>query len=663
MEKEKTGLEKTNLQKERLDLQKLGFKSGIEIHQRLATREKLFCRCPAAIQDEAPVSGTLLRKLRAVAGELGVVDPAAAFEAARHKTFTYQLIAENACLVEQDEEPPAGLNKQALNMALTVSKMLNAQALDEIHVMRKMVADGSATSAFQRTALVALNGRIQTSLGDVAIPTICIEEESSGIVSRESDSVIYRLDRLGIPLIEIATDASLQSGAHVAETAEKIGRLLRSAGFAQRGLGTIRQDINVSIAGGTRVEIKGAQQLEDLAALAENEALRQHHLLQIAAELKRRGVNNTQTDAQKNAQTGAEHRTQENPHGVGKVAFGKPHGVSHHFKKAKSFLSQPIAEGKAVAMAIKLLFCKGLLGREIMPNHRFGTELSDYAKSKTGIKGIIHCDEDPTKYGLTPEDFKLISKELDCIEDDGWAIVVADELNAVKALHAVFDRCYTLEIPKETRKAEGQVSHFMRPLPGAARMYPETDVLPVVVTGAHVDGLELPKTTEERIANYIAKGLAPDMADRLVKSSEWELFDQLTKGSGGTNSTNAADGTNAKNADAKTVAWLLLEVKPTLRRAGVDVNIPQERMAAVLRLFSQGYITRAAVPDVLTLVAKEPNEHDAQKLAKAANLLRIRGTDLEKLCREHQNSFPDIIKRYRLQVDAGELKGLLEKKT
>ncbi|MBI2445373.1 Glu-tRNA(Gln) amidotransferase subunit GatE [Candidatus Micrarchaeota archaeon] len=614
---------------EKPDLQKLGFKAGIEIHQRLATDEKLFCHCPTRIREDAYAYGTLKRRLRAVAGELGTVDPAAAFEAARRKTFTYQLISENTCLVEQDEEPPRGLNQQALRCGLVMAKMLHAQPMDEVHVMRKTVADGSATSAFQRTALVAMDGHVETSKGIVTIPTVCIEEESSGIVTRVSDEVTYRLDRLGIPLIEIATGPDLQDGAHVQETAEKIGRLLRSTGFVQRGLGTIRQDINVSIADGTRVEIKGAQQLEDLAALAENEALRQHNLLQIAAELKRRGVKNADF---------------ANPHGVTRLAFGKPHGVSHHFTHAKAFLSQPIAEGKAVAMAIKLLFTKGLLGKELMPNHRFGTELSGYAKAKAGIKGIIHCDEDPVKYGLTQDDFNNISNELDCIEDDGWAVVVADELTAVRALHAVFDRCYTLEIPKETRKAEGRISTFMRPLPGAARMYPETDVLPAYVSTAEWDALPLPKTADERKADYEKLGLASDMAERLVRSNEWELFDQL-----------------AGKTEAKTLAWLLLEVKPALRRAGVDVNQPAERVAALLQLYSEEKITRAALQDLFALASKEP-QADLEKMVHTAKLARIRGPALKKLADEWGGNFGEVMKRYRLQVDAGELKGLLEKK-
>lgn len=601
---------------QRLDLKALGFKAGIEIHQRLATDEKLFCHCPTKIQEDAKPNGTLERRLRAVAGELGQVDPAAAFEAARKKTFTYQLIPENTCLVEQDEEPPRGLNRQALHSGLVVAKMLQAQAMDEVHVMRKTVADGSATSAFQRTALIALNGHVETSHGVVSIPTVCIEEESSGIVERKGDEVTYRLDRLGIPLIEIATGPDLKDGAHVQETAEKIGRLLRATGFVQRGLGSIRQDINVSIAGGARVEIKGAQQLEDLAALAENEALRQHRLLEIATELKRRGLK--------------------------AVAFGKPHGVSHHFKNAKSFLSGPIAEGKAAAFAIKLLFAKGLLGRELMPDHRFGTELSGYAKAKAGTKGIIHCDEDPHKYGLTPEDFAAISKELDCIEDDGWAIVVADELTAIKALRAVFERCYTLEIPKETRKAEGRISSFMRPLPGAARMYPETDVLPVIVSAADWDALELPKTADERKADYVAQGLQAEMAERLVRSSEWEMFDSLNQ-----------------VAEPKTVAWLLLEVKPALRRAGVNVDMPVERLADLLKLYAEEKITRAALQDLYALASKEP-QTNLDKLAHAASLSRIRGADLDKLARDLQGNFGEVMKRYRLQVDAGELKALLE---
>ncbi len=592
-----------------IDLHKLGFKSGIEIHQRLATSQKLFCHCPTKISEDAKPDGALTRKLRAAAGELGKVDPAAAFEASRKKTFEYQLFSENTCLVEQDEEPPTPLNPEALRCALVVAKILNAKPLDEVHVMRKTVADGSAVSAFQRTALVAVNGYLETPKGRVEIPTVCLEEESSGIVERTEGKVVYRLDRLGIPLVEIATDASLKDGSHVRETAEKIGLLLRSTGFVQRGIGSIRQDINVSIREGARVEIKGAQQLEDLKALAENEALRQEKLAEIRDELQRRGMKG--------------------------VAFGKPHGVSHIFAKAKPFLSKPLQEG-AMALAIKLLFCKGLIGKEIMPGHRFGTELSDYAKAKTGINGLVHCDEDPQKYGLTKEDFDAISKELDCIEDDGWAVVVADETTAIRALRAAFERCFTLEIPNETRRAEGMTSKFMRPLPGAARMYPETDVMPVCVTAEEWAALQLPKTTDERKKEYLSLGLGEEMAEKLVRSQEWEMFEQLS-------------GT----ANPKTVAWVLLDVKPSLRRQGMDA-IETEKLTEVLALEKAGKITKAAISDLLALASKE-KEVGAERLAEAANLTRITGSKLKALA-ESLGSFNEVMKRHRLRVDAGELK-------
>jgi len=255
-----------------IDYEKLGFKCGIEAHQQIEGK-KLFCQCPTTNSRKG--DGIMIsRKLRAVIGETGEVDKAAAFEMAKGKTFNYVGNKKEACLVELDEEPPHSINPEAVETALMIAKLLNANIVDEIQVMRKTVVDGSNTTGFQRTALIAQNGFIETSKGKVGIDTICLEEEACQKVKEEKANVVYRLDRLGIPLIEIATAPDIKDNEHAKETAEKIGMILRSTGKVKRGIGTIRQDVNVSIKGKNRVEIKGFQELKIMPKVIENEVKR-----------------------------------------------------------------------------------------------------------------------------------------------------------------------------------------------------------------------------------------------------------------------------------------------------------------------------------------------------------------------------------------------------
>jgi glutamyl-tRNA(Gln) amidotransferase subunit E len=261
------------------DYQKIGFKCGIEIHNRLNTKTKLFCNCKPRFSEVKPTE-VIKRKLRAVAGELGQVDVAALYEYLRDRNFLYQCYPEETCLKETDEEPPNSINKEALEVALQVGLLLKAEIPDEIHIMRKTVIDGSNTCGFQRTAVVGLNGSLETSLGKVRITNICLEEESSGIVDQKGDDITYRLDRLGIPLIEIGTAPDIKNPEHAREVAEKLGMIIRSTGKSQRGLGVTRQDINVSIAKGARVEIKGVQALDLIPQIIENEIKRQQELIE-----------------------------------------------------------------------------------------------------------------------------------------------------------------------------------------------------------------------------------------------------------------------------------------------------------------------------------------------------------------------------------------------
>jgi Glu-tRNA(Gln) amidotransferase subunit E-like FAD-binding protein len=264
-----------------MDYSKINFKCGLECHQQLEGR-KLFCDCPTIIKDEEKEKPDFefKRRLRVSAGESGKTDIAALAEQAKGKEFLYQGYNDCTCLVELDEEPPHEINKEALNVALKAALLLHCKPIDEVQVMRKIVVDGSNVSGFQRTALIAVDGYIETSLGKVKIPTVCLEEEAAKIVKRTEKQDIYNISRLGIPLIEVATDASIKNPEHAKEAASKIGMILRSVPGIKRGIGTIRQDVNMSVKNTPRVEIKGFQEFESIPKVLELEVERRLKIIE-----------------------------------------------------------------------------------------------------------------------------------------------------------------------------------------------------------------------------------------------------------------------------------------------------------------------------------------------------------------------------------------------
>lgn len=481
-----------------MSYEKLGLKCGIEIHQQLEGR-KLFCNCPALLRDEKP-DFIIKRKLRASAGESGVIDIAALQEQLRNKTFIYQGYYDTTCLVETDSEPPHEINQDALYVSLQFCQIVNANVSPVIQVMRKIVVDGSNTSGFQRTALIARGGKIETSEGNIGIMNISLEEDACKIVSENNDEKTYRLDRLGIPLIEIGTHPDIKSPEQCQETARKIGMLLRSLPLVKRGLGTIRQDVNVSIKGGKRIEIKGAQDLRQIPLLVELEVKRQTELLKIKDEL--RGVRLNEFEL---------------------------FDLTILLKECTSKIVVKTIEDGGKILGIKLHNFAGLVGRELQPNYRVGTEFSSRAKVKAGVGGIFHSDELPN-YGIEDKEVKLIRKKLKCAPKDAFILVANSEDRAKIALEAVYERAEQLfhGVPKEVRKANPDgTSSYMRPMPGAARMYPETDV-PLIVPD--LSEVELPELLEEKIIRYQNKfGLSNDLAQFVAKSDKVALFEQLVE--------------------------------------------------------------------------------------------------------------------------------------
>lgn len=227
--------------------------AGLEIHQQLDTK-KLFCSCDSELVDEIEeIDREFVRRLRPAKSEMGKVDRAALMEAEKQLKFRYQAPPGSSCLVEADEEPPHAADEEAIQVTLTLARMLDADVVDEIHFMRKIVIDGSNTTGFQRTALVAMHGTLEIDGKEISIPTICLEEDAARKVGVKGDEVTYRLDRLGIPLVEIATGPEMRSPQEVRKVAQALGSLMRATRKVKRGLGTIREDLNVSIPGGARV--------------------------------------------------------------------------------------------------------------------------------------------------------------------------------------------------------------------------------------------------------------------------------------------------------------------------------------------------------------------------------------------------------------------------
>lgn len=541
------------------------FKVGIEVHQQLNTG-KLFCNCPSEISDRE-ASLVVRRKLRATESEMGEIDPAALLESLRDREFFYEADKETSCLVELDEEPPGEMNREALEVAIQVSLMLGLEPVDEIHVMRKIVIDGSNTTGFQRTAIVSMGeGIIETSKGEVRVKSVCLEEESARIMETTQRSARYRLDRLGIPLIEVSTYPDITEEGQAREVAEYIGEVLRATGKVRRGIGTIRQDLNVSIEGGSRQEIKGVQELDLIEEVIRREVMRQKELLRIREILRERGAR-----------------------------VGNPVDVTEVFLGTKSkILRREISSGGKV-MSIPLFGFSGVLGKEIQPGRRLGTELANYSRVYGGIPGIFHTDELPG-YGISEEEVKSLYHHLGIEGKEDAAILVAGkEPFLSRSLEAVMRRVKLSmeEIPEETRKAlpDGN-TEFMRPLPGAARMYPETDVPPIPIHQELINKirLSLPELPREKAKKLISLGLREELANRLVRSEYLKVFEEAI---------------SSTNLSPNFIASFLLDTLKSLRREGVDLSSLRE--SDLLRLFelnSKGLLNKEGMIQVIKLLSK-----------------------------------------------------------
>ncbi len=546
------------------DHEELGLVAGLEIHQQLDTATKLFCDSPTVERDPETADRVITRHLHPTKSELGELDDAAVEESRVDREFTY-LAYDTTCLVEEDDEPPRHVDDEALSVALQIADLLDASVVDQAHVMRKLVIDGSNTSGFQRSILLGQGGEIETSEGPVSVVDLMLEEESAKRVEETDDGVVFSLDRLGVPLVEIGTGPDIRSPEQAREAAERIGLLLRSTGAVKRGLGTIRQDVNVSIAEGARVEVKGVQDLDGIEAIVDGEVGRQAELLAIREELRERDA-----------------------------SVGDTRDVTELFADTESGVIRGALDGgDGAVIAVPLYGFDGLVGREIQPDRRLGTELSDHAK-RHGAGGIFHTDELPA-YGVTADEVARLREAVDAGEDDAVAIVAADAETAGLAIEAAADRAAAaLEgVPEETRGAnddDAGTTRYLRPLPGAARMYPETDVPPVEPDPSDVDQPEL---LDEKAERYVESfGLDAGLAEQVAFGRRFPLFEA------------AVD----RGVDPTFAATTLESTTTEIRRDGAPVEaLTDDHFLGLFELVEDGDLAKEGVPEVLTALAERPD--------------------------------------------------------
>ena len=540
-------------------------KVGIEVHQQLGTPMKLFCHCPVIKSEELPLC--FERRLRPSQSELGRIDPAAVFEYNKGKVNLYRWNPESSCLVEADEEPPHPINLDAVGTTLLISLMLGSSIVDEVHVMRKIVIDGSNTSGFQRTAVVGLGGRLSYGGKSVGVQSVTVEEDSARVLGEDVRSRQYALDRAGVPLVEIALDPISDSPEEVEAAALQLGRSLRSTGKVARGLGTIRQDLNVSVMGGGVVEVKGVQKLNLIAKVVRYEAARQVGLIKISEAIKERGISSVSC-------------TTSDVTAVFKGAIGS--GILKRILKSGGSVYCVNAEGM-----------EGLIGFEPYPGIRLGKELAEIARTNS-LGGVIHSDEF-RKQGISEAEEEALRDAAGSRKGDALVLVAGDQGPALTVAVLVRERleAAVAGAPRETRAAtdEGE-TRFMRPRPGAARMYPETEIPEILVTPQWISRVSdsIPVPWEEKVNTFVTSyRLSRELALQVYDSNKADLFEGL-----------AHEGLGLDNS---VIASVVVELPIRLGREGADEDLlTGEVLAQTIRFIAHGLFAKEAAVDILRLV-------------------------------------------------------------
>ena len=540
------------------DYRAVGFKSGLEVHQQLLTERKLFCRCPAGRYSEN-YNAEILRHMRPTLSELGEYDGTALMEFKTKKEIIYRINRETVCTYEMDDTPPFEINDEALDIAFGIGMIYGSSMVDEVHIARKQYLDGSIPTGFQRTAIVCLDGSIPYNDREIQVIQLSIEEDSCREVSDIGHRRTYITDRLGMPLIETVTGPDMRTPQEVAEVGELIRRIARSTGKVRTGIGAARQDVNVSVTGGTRIEIKGVPRIPLIPLLTYNEAMRQWNLLRLRDELHRRGITPETFTATTTDVTKILRKTRYQP------------------------ITGAVTSGMKV-MCVLLKGFRGLLRWETQTDTHFSREISDRVRvisCLTTLPNIIHSDS-PSET-IASSEWSALKKTVGATEDDVIVLVWGDETDAPAGANEVVIRAKeaTIGVPSETRQAlRDGTNGFERILPGPDRMYPDTDLPPKKITAERLAKIRagLPAPVWEREKKYHDLGIPLHRAKTLAASAYARVFEEATGNHG---------------LNARFVSELLVDrLKPLKRKLGMNLKLTPELAGSLLNHLAEGKILR-----------------------------------------------------------------------
>lgn len=488
-----------------LDYQALGLMCGLEIHYQLDTRKKLFCRCPVGLRNDPP-DATIIRHMRPTLSELGEYDGTALMEFKTRKEVHYQLHYDTVCTYEMDDTPPFPVNQEALAIAIEIAMMLNCQIADEIHVSRKQYLDGSIPTGFQRTIAVGVDGWIPFRGRRIRIMQLCLEEDACREMRDQGHVIVFRTDRLSTPLVEVITHPDMHTPEEAMEVDRELGRILRLSGKVRRGIGSVRQDVNVSIRGGTRVEIKGVPRTGSIEKLVHYEAVRQHALLRLREELKLRGIN---------ADTCA------SEHADCTDIFAETGYAPIH---------DALRKGGVVA-AIKLTGFAGLLNTHVSPQRTFADEIKGRIRVIACLDEppiLLHSDEPESS---TLQEWPRVRERLKANYPDSVIVVWggAEDVRTAITEIGIRAREAIQGVPNETRQVMPTMdTDFERILPGPDRMYPDTDSPPIPVPAELIEEIRVrlahtPDHWRERYRDL----LSSELLEQLISANLIARFDDL----------------------------------------------------------------------------------------------------------------------------------------
>jgi len=584
----------------------VGVKVGLEIHQQLATNKKLFCNCTPLESDEYFTK--FQRKLRVSKSELGEFDPAVLFEKSKSKTIIYYANPKSSCLVEQDEEPPHELDEDAKKIALIIASSLKSNIFSEIYPMRKTVIDGSNTTGFQRTMLISQGGFYDVEGTKIGIQSICLEEDAAKILGEQGSIRKYGLERLGVPLVEIATEPFEVKPREVRKIALSLGRILRSTKKVKRGIGSIRQDVNISIKdGGVVIEVKGVQQLEQLEKVVEYEAKRQHGLLKISKKLREKNWIHNYKDDRKD--------------------------ITELFSKCKSKIIQNAIKKNQKIFAVSFRNMAGMFGYSPYEGIRLGKEVAELVRF-FGLGGIFHSDELPN-FGVEESDLENLKEFLKINEDDGFLILAIPE----EKIHIIVDQIIlriehikNVGIPIDTRLAtQTGETKFLRPRPGAARMYPETDIPPIIISKEELEDAikNIPKSWDESIKELQTKyKINPQLTEQIFDSRYIELFEKIVE---------------KTKVSPTFVASVLCSTITNLERSGLNSNLLQnEDIVKSFELLEVGEISKESIEIIFENIMAGKAKTTKEAI-KNTSIEAVNESNLEKIIEEIVEKNQEII--------------------